>query len=184
MSPGARRRDAFWINVPCGGVCLVIQYLYVRLPFEKKPHTVDVAGILAIIGATTLLALSITWGGSTYAWDSATVITMLVVAGVLLLVFGVVEHRFAREPVIPIRLFAVRNVAVACWANFFLGFCMTGSYVFLPLFFQYVNGKTATESGIGTCRCDTQKHVAAGCMHMAPCCCRTTSPLHPQRSSR
>ena len=109
------------INVPFGAICLIIQYLYVRLPFVKTKHSIDFAGCVSIVGAIILLCLSCTWGGSTYAWDSTVIACMIEGAGLLIVIFVLIELRFAVEPIIPMRLVTVRNVAVACVVNFTSG---------------------------------------------------------------
>ena len=92
-------------------------------------------------------ALAVTWGGSKYPWASGTVIGLLVAATVFLAIFVYIELYIALDPVIPVRLFAVRNFAVGAGLSFFSGINMLGSYVYLPIFFQQVMLQNATQSG-------------------------------------
>nr|WP_313885928.1 MFS transporter [Fodinicola feengrottensis] len=54
----------------------------------------------------------------------------------------------AAEPVLPMRLFRNPVFAVSAPMSFIVGFAMLGGITFLPTFQQYVNGVSATASGI------------------------------------
>ena len=54
------------------------------------------------------------------------------------------------EPILPIRLFASPVFTVCCILGFIVGFAMLGALTFLPTFMQFVNGVSATESGMRT----------------------------------
>jgi hypothetical protein len=58
------------------------------------------------------------------------------------------ETFYASSPIMPFRLFAVRNFWVANWIMFWGGFGMTSATVYLPVLFQLVYGEDATQSGI------------------------------------
>ena len=64
-----------------------------------------------------------------------------------LAVFVLVEQR-AAEPVLPMRLFRSRVFTVCCALSLVVGFAMLGSITFLPAFLQYVDGVSATTSGL------------------------------------
>ena len=48
------------------------------------------------------------------------------------------------------RLFSSRVFSVCCALSFVVGFAMLGAITFLPAFLQYVDGVSATESGLRT----------------------------------
>jgi predicted MFS family arabinose efflux permease len=100
-----------------------------------------------LAAGTTALLLGLVWGGNQYPWSSPEVIGALVAAGVLLAVFGVIEHR-VREPILPFDLLRNQTVAssVACMA--LVGAAMFGTISFVPLFVQGVIGTSATSSGV------------------------------------
>ena len=56
----------------------------------------------------------------------------------------------AREPVLPIRLFRNPVFTVCCVLSFVVGFAMLGAMTFLPTFMQFVDGVSATTSGLRT----------------------------------
>ena len=67
----------------------------------------------------------------------------------MLVIFVLVELR-APEPVLPIRLFANPVFTVCCVLSFVVGFAMLGALTFLPTFMQFVDGVSATTSGLRT----------------------------------
>src|SRR5439155_12409095 len=103
------------------------------------------AGLLTV--AITALVLITTWGGNQYAWGSAQIIGLAVLAAVTLVLFVVLERR-APEPIIPLGLFANRNFSLISGVGFLLGFAMFGAINFLPLYQQTVQGSSATNSGL------------------------------------
>src|SRR5258706_9925948 len=60
----------------------------------------------------------------------------------------VVVERKAKEPVIPLRLFANRTFALASVIGLIVGFALFGSVTYLPVFLQVVKGVTPTASGL------------------------------------
>jgi MFS family permease len=53
----------------------------------------------------------------------------------------------AAEPIVPLGLFRNRTYAISIVATFLASFGFFGAVLFLPLWYQVVNGSTATESG-------------------------------------
>ena len=64
-----------------------------------------------------------------------------------LAVFVWVESR-AAEPVLPLRLFRNSVFSTCCALSFIVGFAMLGAITFLPTYQQYVDGVSATISGL------------------------------------
>ncbi|KAJ2105969.1 hypothetical protein GGI16_002125, partial [Coemansia sp. S142-1] len=68
-------RWAFLINLPVGGVLLIVMVLLLRMPqptgsLTEKLKKVDILGSLVLIGSITMLLLALNWGGKNYAWSS------------------------------------------------------------------------------------------------------------------
>ena len=117
-----------------------------------KPLDLDLVGSLACITFVTAFALAITWGGGSYSWSDSQVWALFIVAALSGVFFVYWEVAHAASPIIPFRLFAVRNVWSSVGIMFFGGFAMMGLIVYLPVYFQLVWGQTATQSGIALIR--------------------------------
>ncbi len=142
-------RWAFWINVPIALLVIVVGTLAIPSLAKAGKAVIDYAGILFIGVAASGLTLATSWGGSTYAWSSPMIISLFVGSALALAIFVWVESRVA-EPILPIRLFASPVFTVCCILGFIVGFAMLGALTFLPTFMQFVNGVSATESGMRT----------------------------------
>jgi len=141
-------RWVFYVNLPVGGLALVVIYLTMpKRAAPRREHSIDWVGAAALAAGTTGLLLGLVWGGRQYAWSSGHVVGALVGAGVSLAAFGWIERR-AREPILPFDL--LRNQTV--WASIvcvaLVGMAMFGTIAFVPLFVQGVIGTSATSSGV------------------------------------
>ncbi|MFE9426569.1 MDR family MFS transporter [Kitasatospora sp. NPDC006697] len=142
-------RWAFYVNVP---IAIVVVFAAARtLPAVKSVvrPVVDYLGIgLVAVGASALI-LATSLGGNQFAWGSAMIIGLFV-GGVLALAgFCWVETR-AEQPMLPMRLFTTPVFAVCSVLSFIVGFAMLGAMTFLPTYLQYVDGDSATVSGVRT----------------------------------
>jgi hypothetical protein len=95
------------------------------------------------------LTLATSWGGGEYPWASPVIVGLFAASGAALAAFVWVELR-AAEPILPIRLFASPVFTVCCILGFIVGFAMLGALTFMPTFMQFVDGVSATESGLRT----------------------------------
>ncbi|HET6731480.1 MDR family MFS transporter [Mycobacterium sp.] len=143
-------RWAFWINVP---VAVVVFFVAAAaIPALGKSTTrpvIDYTGIVFIALGASGLTLATSWGGSTYPWSSPVIIGLFVGSALALAAFVWVESR-AAEPILPIRLFRSPVFTVCCVLSFIVGFAMLGALTFLPTFMQFVDGVSATVSGLRT----------------------------------
>ena len=142
-------RWAFWINIPVALVVLAVGAVAIPTLARAPRVVIDYAGILFIGLGAAGLTLATSWGGSTYPWHSAVIIALFAASAVALVVFVWVETK-AAEPILPIRLFASPVFTVCCVLSFIVGFAMLGALTFLPTFMQFVNGVSATTSGLRT----------------------------------
>ncbi|MGN9779052.1 MDR family MFS transporter [Micromonospora sp. H33] len=140
-------RWAFYVNLPLGGVALVLLIATLHLPRHRTEHRIDWLGAALLSTGITAIVLITTWGGNEYDWASPQILGLAGFALVALAAFGVVERR-AVEPILPLKLFANRNFALISVVGFLLGFAMFGAMNFLPLYQQTVQGASATNSGL------------------------------------
>jgi EmrB/QacA subfamily drug resistance transporter len=140
-------RWIFYLNLPLGALALGV--LAVALPSagERKRHSVDYAGTVALAVCLASTVLATTLGGTTYPWSSSEIVGLGVIAVFALLAFVWVERR-ASEPVLPLQLFRNPVFSVTSAIGFVVGFALFGALTYLPLFQQVVRGLSPTESGL------------------------------------
>jgi EmrB/QacA subfamily drug resistance transporter len=148
FTDGPGWRWVFYINLPIGAVALVVVAAVLHANVTTRvDHKIDYLGASVLSGAVVALILLLTWGGTTYAWTSATILGLGVATLILFAIFISVERR-ASEPIVPLRLFSNRVFRVAFATGAIIGFSMFGALTFLPLFLQVVHGASATSSGL------------------------------------
>ncbi|MFJ7214363.1 DHA2 family efflux MFS transporter permease subunit [Amycolatopsis sp. NPDC098790] len=140
-------RWAFYVNIPLVVVVLVVASSAMPNARAAIKPVIDYAGILLIGLAATGLTLVTSWGGTQYAWGSPVIIGMAIGSVVLLAAFVFVELR-AKEPMLPMRLFRNPVFTVGGIMSFVVGFAMLGALSYLPTYMQYVQGTSATTSGV------------------------------------
>jgi EmrB/QacA subfamily drug resistance transporter len=149
-------RWVFYINVPFGALALLM--LMLQLPVDISPRStqehgwdavrrVDMLGAFTAASATVCLLLGLTWGGQAYPWRSSLVIGVLAGAGMLFLLFVVIE-RLVDEPILPLSLLRNRVFAAGTLLALTTNMALLALVVYLPLFIQGVLGQPATNSGV------------------------------------
>ena len=139
-------RWAFYINVPLGLVAFA--WCQIMLPrSSRRTARIDWFGTALLGTAITGLVLVTTWGGNQYAWTSVQVLALSVLTVAALVAF-IGSQRRAAEPVLPLRIFAHRNLSLSSVIALVAGVVMFGCVVYLPQFQQSVQGADATGSGL------------------------------------
>ncbi|KAI1323785.1 putative MFS aflatoxin efflux pump [Xylariaceae sp. FL0255] len=149
-------RWVFYINLPFGGVALLIIAVVLHRPlrdpkemsWKAKLSQLDLVGTSCLIPGVVSLLLALQLGGSTFPWNDRRIIALLVLAGVLLIAFVIVQRLMPRTATVPGRIFKQRSIYSGSWAIFFIGAQMNVFLYFLPIWFQAVTGVSAVESGI------------------------------------
>lgn len=142
-------RWCFYVNVPIA--ILVVVAAARTIPVVKSPSrpVIDYLGIAFVAVGASALILATSWGGNEYAWSSPVIIGLFAGGVAALAVFCWVETR-ADQPMLPMRLFGNPVFTVCSILSFIVGFAMLGALTFLPTFLQYVDGDSATVSGVRT----------------------------------
>nr|BFE59756.1 MFS transporter [Dactylosporangium thailandense] len=138
-------RLVMFINVPIGIVIALLAPRYVTEP-PRHAGRFDVIGALtSTIGMTALVYGFIR--AATAGWASRTTVAAFVVAVVLLVVFLVLQARTA-QPIMPLRLFAVRNRAAAYASMLLLPATTASMFFFLLQYLQDVKGFSPLVAGV------------------------------------
>jgi len=141
-------RWVFYLNLPVGLVALA--GLRLRMPAAARSPAagpLDLVGAALLAGATSSLLFACIFGGQRYAWDSATVVGLLLACAALSAAL-VLRERRAADPLVPLDLLRSRTVAVASGALFLATGALFAVNVFVPLFLQTTTGATPTEAGL------------------------------------
>jgi len=136
----------FYINIPVGLFSLaVIWRVMPNLGRSGRRHDLDILGATVFTAAVAPFLIGLT-NAQDNDWLSPQVGGLVVLGLVIGVAFLFVETR-AREPIIPLGLFRGRTYSASIAATFFASLGFFAAIVFLPLYFQVVLGKSATESG-------------------------------------
>ncbi|WP_019176835.1 MDR family MFS transporter [Methanomassiliicoccus luminyensis] len=139
-------RWVFYVNIPVGIAAIAVTSLRFPKFINDNPQPVDYLGMVTLMACLAPALLVVTWGGSTYAWDSVEIIGMSVIAVVSLIAFILVERK-AKDPLLPLGLFKEPIFTLGSASLVIIAFGMFGVITFLPLFLQAVIGMSATNSG-------------------------------------
>jgi EmrB/QacA subfamily drug resistance transporter len=137
----------FYVNIPIGIVALVvIQRLLPTVKRSDATRTFDLVG-----GAIFTVAISFLLVGLTNKqfsdWTEPTVGGFILIGLVGTLLFLLAESR-AAEPIVPLDLWRNRTYSASMVSTFFAAFAFFGAIVFLPRWFQVVEGYSPTDSGL------------------------------------
>lgn len=116
-------RWCWWINLPVSGATFILLLLFLDVHNPKTAmmdgfKAIDWFGSLSILGVTLMLLIGLEFGGAVFAWNSATVICLIVFGTLMIGVFIFSEKKLAKYPLMPLSLFK-RSSNVACLATCF-----------------------------------------------------------------
>jgi EmrB/QacA subfamily drug resistance transporter len=135
----------FWVNVPIG--LAAIPLVLARVDESRgSDAALDLRGFALVTGA----AFGIVWAlvrGNSAGWGSVEVVASLAIGMVLVLAFVAWEPR-AREPMLPMRLFASRAFSAGNAASFFMFAALLGSVFFFAQFLQTGLGHSPLKAGL------------------------------------
>jgi len=137
----------FYINVPIGLITLVAAWRILTPDVPEPTERLDVPGLLFLSPGLAMLIYGLATGAERSSFTSATVLTTTI-AGAALVAAFVVRALMARNPLIDVRLFQRRSVAAAALTMVTFGIALFGALFLLPLYFQWVQGRSALETGL------------------------------------
>jgi len=148
FTDGPGWRWGLWMNVPLGILAIISAVAFLRLPKNTKGRpTIDYAGMILLALASTGIVLTSVWGGTTYKWDSLTIISLIIATVVAAVAFVLVERK-AAQPIMPLHLFKQLNFNLTTIAGLIIGIAMFGALGYLPTYLQMVTGVNATSAGL------------------------------------
>ncbi|KAJ5184934.1 Major facilitator superfamily domain general substrate transporter [Penicillium cf. griseofulvum] len=150
-------RWCFWINLPIGAVTIFSLVFFFKPPTRdstKAPtvlhrlQNLDLLGASIFAPAIIMIFLALQWGGTEYAWKSATIIGLFIGGAGLGLVFALWQIRRGDSAMIPPRLITERTMFFSCFSEFFAMGAVYISIYYLPEWFQVIKNASPTKSGV------------------------------------
>jgi EmrB/QacA subfamily drug resistance transporter len=136
----------FFVNLPLGAVVLAV--IWRTLPIHTEDvsdRSLDYAGAALLTGSLVPILVGLT-NKATGDWTDPMVGGLILLGLVILPIFLWVESR-AHEPLVPLHLFRIPAFSGSVTAMFLAAMGFFAAVVFLPRWFQVVNGSSALESG-------------------------------------
>ncbi|KAJ2483653.1 hypothetical protein IWW56_000217 [Coemansia sp. RSA 2131] len=145
-------RWAGYMNLPISAFALLLLIPYLRhlpMPPGSTAHALrefDYLGSLLWLGGSLMILLGLSWGGNEHPWQSTLVVCMFVFGFIAILAFAGVERWQAKWPLIPLHVLARPRTLVALVASLFIGVCMYGMIMFVPVYYTMVLAQDAVAS--------------------------------------
>jgi MFS family permease len=137
----------FLVNVPVGVLVVVLTVLVI--PGERGSTTgqrLDVAGAVTVT-ASLMTAVYAIVNGNDVGWLTGRTLGLLAVSALLLGLFVGIEAR-VRSPLVPLRLFRLRNIAVSNAVGVLWAGAMFAWFFLTALYLQLVLGYTPLQVGL------------------------------------
>jgi len=135
----------FWVNIPVGVAALALALVAVPRIAPGALRRFDIAGAVSFTTALVALVLAVSWVADP-ALRTATVVAFAA-ALVAFAAFLLAELR-AEEPIVPLRFFANRTIAVGTALSAIIGVGLFSITAYLPTYVQMAYQATATVSGL------------------------------------
>ena len=134
-------------------IALLIIFFFLDIHTPQVPlivglRTIDWIGAVTMAGATIMTLLGLQLGGIAYAWNSPTVVCLLVFGILTFVLFFTSQFKFSPDPIMPFRIFSDVSNLSALAVCFFDAFVFNSVAYFLPLYFQTVLSASPLDSGI------------------------------------
>jgi hypothetical protein len=108
----------------------------------------DPLGTLTIIAGVCCFILALQWGGVTKSWNDSTVIGTLVGFGLFMILFIFIQWYQGERAILVGRIIKKRFIYVGMIFIFFFAGAFFILLYYLPIYFQVVDGVSASDSGI------------------------------------
>jgi EmrB/QacA subfamily drug resistance transporter len=137
----------FLVNVPIGIAVFGLSLLVLpRGETQASEGRLDVVGAVTVT-ASLMLAVYAIVNGNDVGWTSARTLGLLAVSGALLALFLLIEAR-VRSPLVPLRLFRLRNIAVSNIVGVLWAAAMFAWFFLSALYLQLVLGYSPLQVGL------------------------------------
>ena len=141
-------RWILFVNVPIGVLAVIAAIRYLPESRADLEHRhLDLGGAITVTGGLVALVYALVRTES-YSWGSSEVLIPLALGVILLAVFVVLQARFSRAPLVPLRIFRSRSVSGGNVVMFMMFGALFGSWYFETLYMQHVLGYSPLQAGL------------------------------------
>lgn len=161
-STAAGWRWAFYFNVILVGVTLPM-FLFVlpssdpalsRVTFSERIRHLDLVGSILFAGALCSGMMAISFGGILFPWGSARIIGLFCCSGTLWILFGLQQETATfttkQNQILPIHVLLSTEIWILVLQTACPISIMYITIYYIPLYFQFVQDKTAIRSAVGS----------------------------------
>ncbi|KAE9366460.1 MFS general substrate transporter, partial [Stipitochalara longipes BDJ] len=146
-------RLIFYINLPLCVPSIAGVYFFINLESElqsvrERLRRVDWTGMFMLTTSLISLLYGVTSGGVLQPWNSAAVVSTIVIGALGSTGFLLYEAYLAKEPMVPLRIFSNRTAGAAYISSFILGFVLWAMQYYLILYFLVAQRRSLLASGI------------------------------------
>ncbi|KAI8654384.1 MFS domain-containing protein [Fusarium sp. Ph1] len=132
-------RAFFYMLAPLGAIAGVVSYLFLAntpptATFKESAARIDYGGSFTISLGIILLLIPISGGGAYFDWNSPMVISMLAIGSLSCLLFLLIEWKIAKLPMMPVTIFANKEVVILLIHSFLFGAVYQSYIYYLPLY--------------------------------------------------
>lgn len=135
----------FLINLPIGIIAVLVGVRYLPKVDRRAVPALDVVGMVLAPIAFASLTFAVSEGGKN--WGSPQTITGLIVGGISLILFIIVELRH-QQPLLELRVFGSSDFTRGIIVSWLSAMALFGSFLFVPMYLQTVKGFTPLQSGL------------------------------------
>ncbi|MEH2436115.1 MAG: MFS transporter [Nostoc sp.] len=139
-------QSVFFLNLPLGAIAFWVTSRVVKESKDPNKQRLDVPGLLLSVIFLASLTYILTQG-NTGLWRSPLIVLLLIVAGLSFLAFLFVESH-SSHPMLPLSLFQNSTFTVVNVVEVLVFFSVVSLLFIFSLFFQQVQGYSATTAGL------------------------------------
>jgi EmrB/QacA subfamily drug resistance transporter len=140
-------RWIFFINVPIGLIGVLLGLRWLKPETGRNDVGFDPVGLLfSSIGFGSVLYAAST--AAAKGWGATEVVSWFVVGVVALAFFALFELKWAKEPLLDLRLFRDGVFTSATLTGYVSVIALFGAEFLMPMYLQLMRGRTALEAGI------------------------------------
>lgn len=116
--------------------------------YLSKLREVDWAGAITLVTSVALFMLATSLGGNSLPWSHPLVIGSLSGSAAGVVLFTVVEAKYAKNPIMPWHIITQRTPLASSFTNFWSLMCSMSLVFLVPLYYQSILGFSASKAGV------------------------------------